>query len=102
MNIYDQIKKEKERLDKKDDELESLKNINENYNSIIAKLETEKMELNNTIKKKEKEVYDVEKRNEGCQNTMKKLKEEAQKYKKEKNELERQLEKKTNKNKKNS
>ena len=80
--MYDQIKKEKERLDKKDDELESIKNVNGNYSSIIAKHETEKIELNNTIKKKEKEVYDVEKRNEGYQNTMKKWKEEVQKYKK--------------------
>ena len=71
LNIYDQIKKEKERLDKIDDELQSLKNVNENCNSIIAKLEIE-IELNNSIKKKEKEVYDVEKRNEGYQNTMKK------------------------------
>ena len=42
LNVYEQIKKEK--LDKKDDELESLKHVNENFNSVITKLETEKIE----------------------------------------------------------
>ena len=103
LHVYEEIKKEKDKVDKKDDELESLKNANENYNFIIAKLEAEKIELNNTIEKKEKEVYDVEKTNEGCQNAMKKLKEEVTKFKEEKNELERQneqLEKNTKENKK--
>ena len=103
LNVYEQIKKEKETLDKKDYELESLKHVNENFNSVITKLETEKIYLKNIIEKKEKDAFVVEKTNEDCQNTMNKLKEEVQIYKKEVNELEKQnehLEKNNKENKK--
>ena len=77
--------------------------MNENFNSVILKLETKKIDLKNIIEKKEKDVYGVEKTNEDCQNTMNNLKEEVQIYKKDMNELEKQneqLEKKNKENKK--
>ena len=48
---FEDIKKEKETLAKKDDELQYLRNMIKNKDSIIAKLETEKKEFNKILKR---------------------------------------------------
>ena len=95
LKVCEHIEKQNKTLAKKEDELVYLKNLNKTYNATIARLESEKIELNKTIENKEK----------SCQNTVKKLKEEVKIYKEGKNELEKkteQLEKKIKEAKKSS
>ena len=51
LKAFEHIKEEKETLAKKDAELEGLKNVIKDKNSIIAKFETEKMEFHKIIEK---------------------------------------------------
>ena len=97
LKAFNQTKVGKDSLARKDDEIKCLKNVIENNNATIKNLQTNKSELNKITKKKEKEVYDVEKANQAHQNTIKTLKDEVQNYKGEKNELHKknkQMEKK--------
>ena len=86
LKVFEQAKKGKEILAKKDEEIKCLKNVIKNNNSTIAKHETNKNELIKALKQKEKELHDAEKRNQVSQDTIKVLKDEARKHKDEKKE----------------
>ena len=91
LKTYDQIKESKEYLNKKDDEIRILKHVIKNKNNEISKLEVEKSDLRKVMKKKEKEVNDEEKSILANQNSMKALKEEDQKHKNDKNNLNKKI-----------
>ena len=57
MKDFGQIKRLKETVVKKDDEMKCLRNVIKNNNSSISKFETENSDLKKTMKREEKDVY---------------------------------------------
>ena len=56
MKDFGQIKRLKETVVKKDDEMKCLRNVIKNNNSSISKFETENSDLKKTMKREEKDV----------------------------------------------
>ena len=97
LKVHEQIRKWKETMGKKDDEIKCLKNVIKNNITNISKLEVEKNESKKDVKKKDKKVHDIGKANQAHQKTIQTLKEELKKHKVDKNEVDKrnkQLEKK--------
>ena len=62
--FFEEMKKWKEAATKKDDEIKCMKNVINNNNAAILKVENEKTELKKNIKSKEKEIAEMENSNQ--------------------------------------